>query len=73
MIMIIMIYNGKKVGHNGPEEITYLEQGFGLHIEMITVNGWCISGMRGRGNGDECSVDGADGEILLSKFSQTFS
>ncbi len=26
---MIMIYNGKKVGHNGPEETIYIEQGVG--------------------------------------------
>ncbi len=29
-----------KVGHNGPEETTYIKQGVGLHIEVITVNWW---------------------------------
>ncbi len=36
-----------KVGHNGPEETIYKEQGVGEHIEMITVKGWCAGGMGG--------------------------
>ncbi len=28
-ISMIMIYNGKKVGHSGPEETTYIKQGVG--------------------------------------------
>ncbi len=35
-----MIYSGK-VGHNGPEETTHIEQVVGLRIERITVNRWC--------------------------------
>ncbi len=35
------------VGHNGPEETTYIEQGVGLHIEMITVDWWCAGGKGG--------------------------
>ncbi len=66
-----MIYNGKKVGHNGPEETTYIKQGVRLHIEMTTVNGWCAGG-RGEGGGGECSVNGGDRERFLSKLSQLF-
>ncbi len=65
---LIMIYNGDKIGHNGPEETTYIEQGVGQHIEMITVNGWCAGGM-GRGNTKlwcKCSVNRGDLERLLS-------
>ncbi len=65
---MIMIYNG-------PEETTYIEQGVRLHIEVIAVNWWCAAGMvggQGKG-GDECSLTGRDGEILLSKLSKTFS
>ncbi len=38
-----------KLGHKGPKETTYIEQGVGLHIEMITgcVNGWCAGGKGG--------------------------
>ncbi len=36
-----------KVGHDGPEETTYIKQGIESHIEMITVNGWCAGGMQG--------------------------
>ncbi len=61
-----------KVGHNGPEETTYIKQGVGLRIDMITVNGWCAGGKVGRGvgkrGGDECSVNGGGGERLLSKL-----
>ncbi len=32
-----------KVGHNGPEEATYAKQGFGQHIEVMTVNGWRVT------------------------------
>ncbi len=32
------------MGHNGPEETKYIEQGVGLHIDMNTVNGWCAGG-----------------------------
>ncbi len=42
---------------------------------MITVNGWCAGGKRGvggRGLG-ECSVNGGDGETLLSKLPPTVS
>ncbi len=27
-----------------PEETTYVNQGVGLRIDMITVNGWCAGG-----------------------------
>ncbi len=49
--------------------------GVGKHIEVITVNGWCADGMGGGIEiwGDECSVNGGDGERLLSKLSPTFS
>ncbi len=30
------------VGHNGPEETTYIEQGVGSHIETITCNADCL-------------------------------
>ncbi len=43
----LKIYKTKKFNHKGPEETTYIEQGVGQHIEMITVNGWCEGGMRG--------------------------
>ncbi len=36
---MIVIYNGKK-GHNGPQATTQRELGVGLHIEVVTVNGW---------------------------------
>ncbi len=43
---------------------------------MITVNGWCAGGKGGgvgqRGVG-ECSVNGGDGERLLSKPTPTVS
>ncbi len=45
-----MIYHGKSKPQ-GPEETTYIKQGVGLHIDMIT---------------DECSVNWGDGERLLS-------
>ncbi len=32
---------------NGPKETTYIEQGVGIHIEVMTVNGWCAGGMVG--------------------------
>ncbi len=38
------------MGHNGLEETTYIEQGVGLRIDMITVNGWCAGG---KGEGRE--------------------
>ncbi len=44
---MIMIYNGKKKGHNGPEGTTYINKGVGLHIDMIIVNGWCGGGKGG--------------------------
>ncbi len=56
------------MGHNGPDETTYIKQGVGLHIEMITFNGWCAGG-----KGGECSINGGDGERLLSKLSPTVS
>ncbi len=42
---------------------------------MITVNGWYVGGMEGGVGewGDECSVNGGDGERRLPKFSTTFS
>ncbi len=41
---------------------------------MVTVNGWCAGGTGGRGKeGGECSVNGGDGEILLSKLPLTVS
>ncbi len=36
-----------KVGHNGPEETTYIKQGVGLRIDMTTVTGWCAGGKVG--------------------------
>ncbi len=42
---------------------------------MITVNGWCAGG-KGGGlgeGGDECPVNGGDGERLLSKLPPTVS
>ncbi len=40
MITIVnRIYNSKN---------TYIEQGVGYHIGMITVNGYCVGGMGGR-------------------------
>ncbi len=50
-----------------PEETTYIEQGVGLHLDMITVNGWCAGWKGGAGEGklgDECSVNEGDGERL---------
>ncbi len=29
LVKMIVIYNGKQVGHNGPEETTYIKQGVG--------------------------------------------
>ncbi len=52
-----------------PEETTYIKQGVGLHIDMISVNGWCAGG-KGMGGVGECSVNG---ERLLSKLSPTVS
>ncbi len=40
------------MGHNGPEETTYTKQGFGQHIEVITVNGW-FAGEMGEGESRE--------------------
>ncbi len=58
------------------EETTYIKQAVGLHIDMITVNGWCAGGKgggcRGRGMGGR-SVNGGDGERLLSKLPPTVS
>ncbi len=45
-----MIYNGKIRRDNEPKETTYIKQGVGLHIDMITVNGWCAGG-KGGGRG----------------------
>ncbi len=62
-MIMIMIYTGKKVGHKGPEETTYTKQGFGQHVEVITVTGW-FAGEMGRGRvgkwGDGCLVNGGD-------------
>ncbi len=46
---MIMIYNGK----TGLKKTTYIKQGAGLHIDVITVNGWCAGGKGegGRGKG----------------------
>ncbi len=43
---MINIYKGYKVGRNKPEKITSMEQGIGLRIKMVSVNG-CNEG-RGR-------------------------
>ncbi len=44
----MIIYNGKKSGHNAPEETTYTKQGFGQHIGVGTINGWrAVRGGRG--------------------------
>ncbi len=41
---------------------------------MISVSGWGAGKMGGVGEwGDECSVNGGDGERLLSKLYPTFS
>ncbi len=43
---------------------------------MITVNGWCAGGKGGgveKRGGGECSVNGGDGERLLSKLSPAVS
>ncbi len=40
---------------------------------MITVNGWCTCEKRGGGCDNECSVNGGDGERLLSKLSPAVS
>ncbi len=41
---------------------------------MITVNGWYAGGKGGIGErGDECSVNGGDGERLLAKLPPTVS
>ncbi len=37
---MIMIYHGKKAGHNVSEETTWTEQGIVPHIEMVNANGW---------------------------------
>ncbi len=34
-----------------PEETTYVKEGVGLFIDMITVNGWCAGGKLGVGVG----------------------
>ncbi len=47
--MMIMIFNGN--GHNGPEETTYIKQGVGSQLEIITVNGRYADG-KGRGIGE---------------------
>ncbi len=39
----------KKVGHYGPKETTYIEQGVGQHKGMKTVNGGCAAGVGGKG------------------------
>ncbi len=39
------------MGHNGPEETTYVKQGVGLCIDMIHVNGWCAGGGVGKKGG----------------------
>ncbi len=40
---------------------------------MITVNGWCVGGMGAVGEwGDECSVNGGDGEDSCPNFLQSF-
>ncbi len=70
--IMIMIYNGKKTGHNGPEETTYMKHGVGLHIKMITVNGWCADG-KGGGGGVRVQTTLGDGERLLSNLSPTVS
>ncbi len=36
---MIMVYHGKKIGHNGSEDITQTVQGFRNHVEMANVNG----------------------------------
>ncbi len=63
------------MGHNGPEEITYTKQGLGQYIKVGTVNEWhAVRGWGGLGNrGDEISVNGGDGEKLLSTLSPASS
>ncbi len=41
-------------GHNDSEETTYVKQGAGLHIEMITVNGWYGGEGWKKGGGSGC-------------------
>ncbi len=40
----IRVIDNIQVGHVVPEETTYIEQRIGLHIGMVTVNGWCKAG-----------------------------
>ncbi len=59
---------------NWLEETTNTKQGLGQYMEVGTVNGWRAGGGGGLGNwGDEISVNGGDGESLMSKHSPTFS
>ncbi len=52
---VVMVYNGKKESKTA--KTTKVEQGVGLHIEMMTSNGWCAGG--GVKNcRNECSVYG---------------
>ncbi len=44
-VFLIVICNGKIVGHNGPEETTQTEHGVEQQIEMVTVNVRCAGGM----------------------------
>ncbi len=44
---MIMFSYWQKIGRNGPEETTSIEQGVGLHIEMVTVTGWYAGGKGG--------------------------
>ncbi len=57
---------------NGSEETACIEQAVGKHLEILTVNGWGGGGGVGEW-GDECSVNGGNGERLMSKRSSTFS
>ncbi len=65
-----------KVGHNGPEETTYIKQGVGSRIQMITVNGRCGVGKEEGGRGKRGGVGvqsmGDMGKDICPNFLQPF-
>ncbi len=67
-----MIYNGKKVGRKEPEGHTKIKYGVGLHIEMVTVNGWYANGGGKESGKGVFSLWGRWGKTSVQNFSNLF-
>ncbi len=69
-----MIYNGLKVGYNGPEETASTKQGFGQHIAVGAANGWRTVGGAEDGELGRCDFSqcGGWGNSPVQTFSYVF-